>query len=148
MAFDLENGAVFWVWYFIKCHWHKKEGKPEHHYFNVKFEELPKHLIIRHRVPAGYISVRQEEFCFRPKKGSSQCFHKECILKYIKWINQQKKFGKWKKKGYPEDPFILRKNNPEHDWMIAFYLPRKKKGVKRNGLPPKDKSLGIRPTTL
>jgi hypothetical protein len=118
IGFDLEGGSVFWVGMFLQYHWHTTP-KLRGSYFEVSFADFPNHLVVRHRIPVGYISVRiSSMYC---KEGnnwvSGQCFHREHILRDIRQINQQKKLGKWKKGGYDIDPFIVRKNNPDHDYL-------------------------------
>jgi hypothetical protein len=108
VGYDLERGTVFWVWDFIAEHWHKKQERPlKHSYFTVKFKDLPKHFTIKHRMPTGYISVREPSKCFRKIWLSFGCYHKDCLLKYINWIEKQKKIGKWKKKGYSEETHLF-----------------------------------------
>ena len=120
VGFDLESGTVFWVSAFLQDHWHKKQ-KLRGSYFEMQFSDFPKHLRIAHHIPAGYISVgKPSVFCKRKKVIGGLCFHRECLLYYIGWIKKKKKSGKWRRGGYEGDPFVVRKNNPDHDWLRGY----------------------------
>lgn len=61
VSYSLEGGDVFWLWDFISEHWHIKSRAAPHKgmYLTVRYDELPKHLHIKHRVPEGTIWVAE-----------------------------------------------------------------------------------------
>ena len=132
VAFDLENGTAFCVGEFVSDHWHIKEGQPSGAYFQKRFKEFPKHLRIRHRIPHGYISARQPSYGWKYE----QSFKRKDLLFKVRlneayWVWWRKLFqylrslwgavkGEYYKSFSEEDPFIVDKDNPEHDWMRSF----------------------------
>ena len=50
VAFNMEQGDAFWVFDFLKKHWHKR-ARFKGYFFAKKFSEFPEHLIIMHNIP-------------------------------------------------------------------------------------------------
>lgn len=133
VAYDLKKGSVFWIGEFIRCHWHIKGRRPTRGcYFQKSSRDLPKHLIVRNRIPHGYISTSRPAYgC---KDGPS--FENKDLLfeirlneAYWTWWRKLSLFLKslwWAATGdhykslFEKGPFIVDKDNPEHDWIRSF----------------------------
>ena len=132
VGYNLESGSVFWIDRFIQDHWHNDTRPCPSGYFNVSMKELPFNLIIKHRVPSGFISCIEPA----PHKGEedfSNCFDRECLLQHIEynkkywtWFRALKyklelilSVGDWYEDIMVEEPFVVDKNNPKHGWMVA-----------------------------
>jgi len=133
VAYDLKKGAVFWIGEFIRCHWHMKDRRPSGGlYFQKSFKEFPKHLKVRNRIPPGYILARQPAYgC----KGGQSFKRKDLLFEvrlseaYWVWWRKLSQYLRslwWAVKGehyksfFEEDPFVVDKDNPEHDGMRSF----------------------------
>ena len=133
VAFDIKNGPAFWIDKFLENHWHKKDRRPSGvSYFQKSFREFPKHLKVRHRIPHGYISTRRPAYgCIGDHSFKKKDLLFEVRLSEAYWVWWRKLplylrslWGAIKGENYKsffkEDPFIVDKDDPEHDWMRSF----------------------------
>lgn len=137
IGYDLEGGDVFWIGKFIQEHWHSKKKIPSQSaWFPANHSEFPYHLIVRHRVPHGFVSVKEPVHSSKDEDNSRFTFDREEVEIHIK---QWKGYWTWWRKVlyyleslwsaikgeyyttlFDNEPFIVDKNNKDHSWMVAF----------------------------
>jgi hypothetical protein len=133
VGYNLESGSVFWVDKFIENHWHDQSNPPKGTYFNINYSQFPKHFRVVHRVPHGYVSC-QDPAIHIGDDSTHSCFHRLCMLNQIEYYNKHWTWFRtliykihlmfhledWHEQIRGEEPFVVDKNNPKHNWMVAF----------------------------
>ena len=134
IGYNLERGSAFFVRNFIRDHWHARKGVPSSGtYFPISHKELPTHLVVRHRMMEGFISIREPVCCHYKIYNGDTCMHSLCIEREIqnrgKWYTRFVKV-KWylstilaALKGETlqewEEQHPYRLSRKKHDWMVT-----------------------------
>jgi len=149
IGFDLEGGDAGWVAKFITTHWHSKKKIPSNSsWFPANHNEFPYHLIVKHRVPHGYISVREPVLSHKDENNTRLTFEREEVEKHIKAWNTYwtwwRKFlyyfeslwsainGEYFEYLFEDEPYIVDKDNKKHISIVAFEDMWDKKNGKDN----------------
>lgn len=135
VGFDLENGMASMTSLFIRQHWHSKKKIPfGEGSLPLNLRNLPYYMELRKRIPDGYISVRVP--VFSETEDYSLSFKREDLEEHIRLGNEF--WTLWKKAKYylgsifgaikgeyyklllSDEPFVVDKDNEEHNWIISF----------------------------